>query len=453
MAAAAPRRAIGIVRVSQVNGRVGESFASPAEQADRIRAACARDGMRLLRIVDELDVSGGKPLDRRPGLGPAVQAVEAGDADVIVGAYFDRLFRSLRAQGEAVDRVERAGGQVLAVDVGRVTNGNAGQWLSGTMLGAVSEYQRRTAAERSREAQARAIARGVAPWPNIPPGYARGSDGRLMIDVETADAVKQAFDLRADGATIAEVRAHLAAHGIERSYHGVTALLGSRLVLGEIHFGDYEPNLCAHPAIVERDTWLAVQRATVARGRKPKSERLLARLGVLRCASCGGRMVVGTQTSRGRSYPFYRCGHVREDCANRVTISAQLVEQIVVDAVKDALADVEGRASAQRNAREAEAALQRAQAMLDAAIRAFAGIEDEDAARERLLELRAERDDAQERADRLGGDRAVLVINVADDWDRLTVDAQRALIRATVERVLVAPGRGADRVAVELFTQ
>jgi DNA invertase Pin-like site-specific DNA recombinase len=407
-----------------------------------------------VRIVDELDVSGGRPLDQRPGLGPAVQAVESGAADVIVGAYFDRLFRSLRAQGEAVDRVERAGGQVLAVDVGRVTNGSAGQWLSGTMLGAVSEYQRRTAAERSRdEAQARAIARGVAPWPNIPPGYLRGTDGRLVVDQAAAAAVRQAFALRADGATIAEVRAHLAAHGIERSYHGVMALLGSRVVLGEIHFGDYESNLSAHPAIVDRDTWLAVQRASVARGRKPKSERLLARLGVLRCASCGGRMVVGTQTSRGRSYPFYRCGHVREDCANRVTVSATLVERLVVDAVKEALTDVEGRASAQSNARDAETALQRAQAALDAAIRAFAGMDDEDAARERLLELRAARDDAQERVDRLGGDRAVLAINAADDWDRLTIDAQRALIRATVAQVVVAPGRGSDRVTVELFGQ
>ena len=45
-------------------------------------------------------------------------------------------------------------------------------------------------------------------------------------------------------------------------------------------------------------------------------------------------MVVGTQTSRGRTYPFYRCGHVREDCAERVTISAELVEQLVVHVVK-----------------------------------------------------------------------------------------------------------------------
>ena len=72
---------------------------------------------------------------------------------MIVAAYFDRLMRSLRVQDELVSRVEAAGGQVLALDVGAVTNGSAGQWLSGTMLGAVSEYQRRTTAERTREAQ------------------------------------------------------------------------------------------------------------------------------------------------------------------------------------------------------------------------------------------------------------------------------------------------------------
>src|SRR6059058_1680175 len=108
-----PQRAIGIVRVSRTRGREGDTFASPREQSDRIRAECERTGLNLLRIEEELDVSGGKPLDQRPGLGPAVHAIEAQEADVIVGAYFDRLFRSLTAQAEAVERVERAGGRVL----------------------------------------------------------------------------------------------------------------------------------------------------------------------------------------------------------------------------------------------------------------------------------------------------------------------------------------------------
>jgi hypothetical protein len=45
-------------------------------------------------------------------------------------------FRSLAVEAEVVEPVERAGGRVLAVDVGNVTNESAAQWLSGTMLGA-----------------------------------------------------------------------------------------------------------------------------------------------------------------------------------------------------------------------------------------------------------------------------------------------------------------------------
>jgi DNA invertase Pin-like site-specific DNA recombinase len=138
--ASCTRRAIGIVRVSQTGGRAGESFVSPAEQRDRVAAACERDGLVLVETINELDVLRRNCARRRPGLRRAVEAIEAREADVIVAAYFDRLVRSLRVQDELVSRVERAGGQVLAVDVGRVTNDSAGQWLSSTMLGAVSEY-------------------------------------------------------------------------------------------------------------------------------------------------------------------------------------------------------------------------------------------------------------------------------------------------------------------------
>jgi DNA invertase Pin-like site-specific DNA recombinase len=433
---------LGIVRVSEVKGRDGASLASPSEQAERIRAACARDGLALVELIDELDVSGGAPLERRNGLRSAVEAVEAGTANVVVAAYFDRLVRSLRVQDELVSRVEAAGGQVLAVDVGQVTNGSAGQWLSGTMLGAVSEYQRRTTAERTAEAQAAAVARGVPPWPGTTPGYRRRPDGRYEPD-ESASAVREAFRMRATGAPIRDVRDHLRRHGIERSFSNVQKLLASRVVLGEIHFGDLA-NTEAHEPIVDAETWRRVQRIRVSRGRKPKSERLLARLGLLRCGSCGGRMVVSS--SRSGRYPTYNCTHL-SDCTRRMVIGAELVEGIVVEAVKARLADVEGRASAEQGAHEAADALARAQASYDAAMRVLDPLEP--AAVERLAELREARDEAQERVDRLGGQRTAITISAAKDWDRLTLDERRALIRATVARVVVAPGRGARRVSIE----
>jgi site-specific DNA recombinase len=436
------RKAIGIARQSHGDGE------SVAQQIARLEDACRRDGLDLIAVHEEQDVSGRTPLAKRPGLRQAIEGVEAGEADVIIAAYFDRLIRSLKVQAELVERVEAVEGQVLAVDVGRVTNGSAGQWLSGTMLGAVAEYHARTSAERTAEAQARAVKRGVWMSPNIPPGYLRGEDG-ILTPSPDADTVADAFDLRARGATVGEVRAQLAAHGIEMSYPAVTRLLKSRAVLGEVRFGDLV-NREAHPAIVDAEVWKAAQRAKPPRGRRAKSERLLARLGVLRCGSCGRRM--SASTGHNGTRPLYRCGsHVGDDCPHPITISAEKVEGIVTDAVRARLADVEGRASAEQGAREAAQALERAQAELDALI----GLLDplEPAAAKRLAEATAKRDAAQERLEQLGGQRASVTLNAAADWDRLSLDAKRALIRATVDRVEVDPGRGPGRVTVHLVGQ
>ena len=347
-------RAIGVVRVSRVGDRDGERFVSPSEQRERIQTACERDGLELVDVIEELDVSGGTPLANRRGLRRAVELVEAGDADVVVVAYLDRLVRSLTVQAEVVGRVEAAGGKILAVDVGQLTNGSAGQWLSGTMLGAVAEYARRVTSERTADAKRRAVARGVPPFPNVPPGYRQRDDGTLEPHPEQAAVVADAFRLRANGATIMQVRDHLREHGIDRTFHGVQSLLTSRIVLGELRFGELV-NTSAHPAIVDTTVWNAVQRMRVSRGRRAKSDRLLARLGVLRCGTCGGRMVVGSTDQNGKRHHMYRCSPLG-DCPRRVTISADLVEGVVADAVREILEGegVEGHASMADGVADAE---------------------------------------------------------------------------------------------------
>jgi DNA invertase Pin-like site-specific DNA recombinase len=454
---AVARRAVGIIRVSQVAGREGESFASPSEQRERVVAACEREGLELVDVHEELDVSGGATLDGRTGLGPAVAAVEAGDAGVIVAAYFDRFFRNLRVQDEVVQRVESAGGQVLAVDVGAVSHASAGQWLSSTMLGAVSEYHRRSIKERSAEGQARAVARGVCPWPDVPRGYLKGADGVLVPDTETAPVIRRGFEIRASGGTIREVREHLAANGIVVSYSVTQRILRSPVYIGEIRFGALR-NAEAHEPIVDRELWNAVQRVKVPRGRQPKSERLLARLGVLRCGGCDGRMGATMRgDGHGGHVAAYACPNRQPgDCSLRANIKAEYAEGVVMDAVREALADAKGRASAERGAREAVDRAERAQADLDSAIRAFASVADEPAAVERLAELRRIRDEAVAEAEQLGGRDATRVIDMAEAAEVATGAEWRELIRAVVAQAVVGagtPGRQADRVAVELIGQ
>ena len=399
----------------------------------------------MLDTLPELDVSGGAALAERPGLSRAVAMVEAGDADVIVVAYFDRLVRSLSVQAEVVERVERARGAILAVDVGEVRADTASRWLSSTMLGMVAEYHRRATAERTVEGKRRAVARGVAPFPNLPPYLRRGEGGVIELDPKRARIVRDAIRQRIEGATIATVREYLQSRGIKRSYHGTQALLTSRMLLGELRFGENMVKEDAFSALIDSETWRRLQRVFVSRGRRAKSDRLLARLGVLRCGSCGGRMSVGT--SQGR-YPLYRCSPT-SDCSQRVTISAEVAERTVIEAVQDLLAGIEGRAPVESGAGDAAEEVARAQDALDKAIRSFAGLEDEDAARERLQELRAARDQARERHDELLAASAPAITVSAGDWDYLSLEEQRALIVAVVDRAVVRPGRGADRITVE----
>lgn len=438
------RRAIGVVRVS----RLGDDPVSPSEQAERIQQACERDGLALIATLDETNVSGGSPLERRHGLRQAVELVEAKQADVVVVAYFDRLVRSLQVQREVVDRIEQAGGAIIAVDIGEVRADTASRWLSSTMLGMVAEYHRRVTAERTAEAKRRAIADGRPTFANIPPGLRQRDDGRLEPHPDEATIVRDAFELRASGSPVREVREYLREHGIERSFHGVQAMLTSRMYLGELRFGELV-NPDSHPAIVPVDVWQKVQRMRAPRGRRPKSERLLARLGVLRCATCGARMVVGT--SNNGAYAMYRCPPVG-DCPRRVTVSAELAEQVVADAVREVLAGVRGSASVADGIAEAERDVEQRERELDAAVQAFTGLDDVASARERLTELRVARDAARERlAELLAAAAPTVAVTAGGDWQAMTLDERRALIRAVILRVDVAPGRGRDRFAVQTF--
>jgi hypothetical protein len=60
------------VRVSRTGGREGERFVSPTDQRQRIADASKRDGLKLVETLEELDVSGGAPIEQRPALSEAL---------------------------------------------------------------------------------------------------------------------------------------------------------------------------------------------------------------------------------------------------------------------------------------------------------------------------------------------------------------------------------------------
>jgi DNA invertase Pin-like site-specific DNA recombinase len=390
-------------------------------------------------------VSGGADLADRPRLAAAIDAIERGTHQILLAEHFDRLFRDVDVQRAAIRRVEAAGGMVVSVKQGRISHATAISKMLATVQGATNEYVKDTAEERSKAAVQIAIDQGRFPGP-VPPGYVRDDDGVFARATDaTVQAVREAFELRRGGATYGEVRDFLASRRIERTVSGVRKMLSSRLYVGEIHFGEYEPNLKAHPAIIDRDVFDDVQKMVVTAGRKAKSERLLARLDVLHCGTCGGRMSADTY-----AYPFYRC--TSQACDRRVTIGADLIERMVVDEVKRADADDKGHARAAQRAKQAAEEAERAQAAYAKALRILAGADDEAEAQAVLAELRADRDAKRDEAARLD---ALVAPDVTVDVERAfgpdgTLDEQRSVIRTRVRRVDVGPGRDHGRVTIHL---
>ena len=436
------RRGVGVIRVS----RLRDDAKSPGEQRARLVEYARRNGVELVAIFEEPSVSGRKtPLAKRPGLLPAIEMVEDGEADEILVAYFDRLVRNIAIQQEIVERVTKAGGKLYALDIGDINHATAARWVELSILGVIGEYTARMSDERSSDSKYNAVASGIAPH-RLPPGYVRGADQKTYVDEAAAEAVAEGFRLRAAGATVREVRTYLREHGIVRNHKAVSNLLANRFYLGELHFGKFGSNLHAHVPLIDAATFRAAQSTASPRGRQPKSERLLARLGVLRCGLCETPMQLTSTVVGGRRYPFYRCQ--ADDCPH-VTISAPLAEEHLweVTRAENERAQNLGRASSDEDVERARLDLERLQGELDDFVFNIQGARRSLAIQERIAAMQDEVDEAAARHERLSTPSRTRKILAADD---ATLAGKRELIRLAIDRALVMPGRGTDRIVIEL---
>lgn len=154
--ASAPRRAIGYVRVS--TGRQGESGLGLDAQRRVIEQACEQRGWVLVRVVEEVRSGGaGK---RRPGIAQAIDAVEQGEAAVLVAAKLDRLARGALDFATLLDRSERNGWELVIAELALDTTTPMGRFAA-QIIAAVAELERAMIRSRTSDALGVAKERGT----------------------------------------------------------------------------------------------------------------------------------------------------------------------------------------------------------------------------------------------------------------------------------------------------
>jgi hypothetical protein len=258
----------------------------------------------------------------------------------LIVARLDRFARSNVGAHAAADEIERAGGVLISVAEQIDGSTHTGNFVRSIFF-ALAQMELERISENWKTSKASAVGRGVHIAPNVPPGYLRGADDRLVPHLDHADAVRLIFRQAGAGASLQELADVLneanvgtvTTNGEERptTWHGyrIRRLLSNRVYLGEARSGEHV-NPAAHEPLVTEQEWHAAQLETTDRPR-PGEAALLS--GMMRCASCRYAM----RTQGGPATPVYRCATTSASgrCPRPVAISKAKIEQYVVAAFLD----------------------------------------------------------------------------------------------------------------------
>jgi len=148
-------RAIAYTRVS--TGEQGVSGLGLEAQRHALELEAERRGWGRLGLV--VEVASGAKLAGRPLLAQVLDALDAGEADLLVVSKLDRVARNLSDLLRIVERAQAHGWAFVALDLGIDTSTAAGAFTL-SVMGAAAELERRLIADRTRAALAAKKARG-----------------------------------------------------------------------------------------------------------------------------------------------------------------------------------------------------------------------------------------------------------------------------------------------------
>src|SRR5262245_39686057 len=156
--------AIGYVRVS-----TDDQALSVEAQRARLTAWCAERRLPLAAVYEDIGVSGGADLGKRPGLLAATQALCPGT--VLLAVKRDRLARDTMNAALIERLAERAGARVLTCD-GAGEGDSPEAMLMRTMIDAFAQYERQIITARTKAALAVKRTKGEKLGGDVPYGYA-----------------------------------------------------------------------------------------------------------------------------------------------------------------------------------------------------------------------------------------------------------------------------------------
>ncbi|SDY42835.1 Site-specific DNA recombinase [Allochromatium warmingii] len=201
-------RTIAYIRVS-TDKQVEHGVSLEAQQA-KLEAYAKLYDLEIVETITDAGVSA-KTLER-PGLQRALGLLRSGKADALLVVKLDRLTRSVADLGCLIDDYFTPNGAALMSVSEQIDTRTAAGRLILNILGSVSQWERETISERTRDAMQHKKEQGEYTGGHAPYGF-QNQDGELKEDAVEQQVLQHARTLRAAGLSLRKIAIELGKRG------------------------------------------------------------------------------------------------------------------------------------------------------------------------------------------------------------------------------------------------
>jgi site-specific DNA recombinase len=201
-------RIIAATRLSVMS----DATTSPERQAESMRDYAKRNGHTIISEVSDLDVSGGRPIRKRPGVGAWLTPEHLDEWDAIAGYSIDRMFRDLYDFVTFWHDFLKPNGKSIIITSENIDMATADGVTMAQMRVMMAENELNKISKRNRDAaewtrQAGLWKGGQIPWGYRPvrTEYKGHQHWKLEPDPVTADLIREIADEIIAGKSAAQV--------------------------------------------------------------------------------------------------------------------------------------------------------------------------------------------------------------------------------------------------------
>lgn len=298
---------------------------------------CDRNDMTIVDVYVDRALSAAKNTEKRKAFQQMIKDSEKHLWEGVVVYKLDRFARKREDSALYKARLRKNGVKVISATEG-ISDAPESIILESVLEGLAEYYSKELAQKITRGMRETAL-KGNSCGGQLSLGY-KIVDKKLVIDPLTAPYVKQAFEMYANGKTVAEICRVFNAAGIKTKKGGefnknsFRRIFGNKKYIGMYKYTDIKIE-GGVPAIVDKETFDKVQKRLQENAKAPARGKAIVDYmlsGKIYCGHCESLMLGCASTSHtGRKYFYYACGNRRRNGGcKKENIRKEVIEKAVV---------------------------------------------------------------------------------------------------------------------------